>query len=50
MFLCEQGGLSYTDLTPLLKSCRAAYENAAPSPLTSPHARFDVVDWLPLEP
>ena len=50
MFLCEQGGLTYLDLTSVLKPCRAAYEHAVPSPLASPHARFDVVDWLPLEP
>jgi hypothetical protein len=50
MFLCEQGSLTYTDLAPVLKPCRAAYENTASSPLTSPHARFDVIDWLPLEP
>jgi hypothetical protein len=50
MFLCEQGGLTFEELAPLLKPCRAAYEAAAVSPLTSPHARFDVTDWLPLEP
>lgn len=50
MFLCEQGGLTFEELKPLLKPCRAAYEQAAGAPVTSPHARFDVVDWLPLEP
>jgi serine/threonine protein kinase len=50
MFLCEQGGLAFEELRPLLKPCRTAYESAAGSPVTSPHARFDVVDWLPLEP
>jgi hypothetical protein len=50
MFLCEQGGLTFDELAPLLKPCRAAYEAAAGSPVTSPHARFDVTDWLPLEP
>jgi hypothetical protein len=50
MFLCEQGCLTYEELGPLLRSCRAAYEAAAGSPLSSPHARFDVIDWLPLEP
>ena len=50
MFLCEQGGLRYSDLAALLKPCRAAYEANAPSQLTSPHARFDITDWLPLEP
>ncbi|MBI3822669.1 MAG: protein kinase [Planctomycetes bacterium] len=50
MFLCEQGGLAFEELKPLLKPCRAAYEAAVGSPVTSTHARFDVVDWLPLEP
>ena len=50
MFLCEQGGLNFDELTSLLKPCRTAYEANAGSPVTSPHARFDVVDWLPLEP
>ncbi len=50
MFLCEQGGLTYEELKSLLKPCRAAYEANAASQVTSPHARFDVVDWLPLEP
>ena len=39
-----------SDMTTPEFICRAAYEAAAVSPLTSPHARFDVTDWLPLEP
>lgn len=50
MFLCEQGSLSFDELAPLLKPCRGAYEAVVGSPVTSPHARFDVTDWLPLEP
>ncbi len=50
MFLCEQGSLTFEELAPLLKPCRAAYEAAAGSQITSPHVRFDVMDWLPLEP
>jgi hypothetical protein len=50
MFLCEQGGLAFEELKPLLQPCRTVYEAAAQSALTSPHARFDIVDWLPLEP
>ncbi len=50
MFLSEQGGLAWEELGQVLKTCRAAYEGAASSPVTSPHARFDVTDWLPLEP
>ncbi len=50
MFLSEQGSLTFEELTGLLKPCRTAYEAAAATPLTSPHARFDIMDWLPLEP
>jgi eukaryotic-like serine/threonine-protein kinase len=50
MFLREQGDLSSEELISLLKACRAAYENAAVAPTTSPHARYDITDWLPLEP
>ena len=50
MFLCEQGGLTIDALKSLLAPCRAAYEQAVGAPVTSPHARFDVVDWMPLEP
>ena len=50
MFLSEQGSLGWDELTQVLKTCGAAYEAAKTSPITSPHARFDVTDWLPLEP
>lgn len=50
MFLCEQGGLSAADVHTILKPCRAAYDAVANSPNASPHARFDIVDWLPLDP
>lgn len=50
MFLSEQGGLTVKELGPFLKACRAAYEGTTGSAVTSPHARFDVSDWLPLEP
>lgn len=50
MFLCEQGCLTATDLQKLLMPCRAAYEAMMSSPTASPHARFDISDWLPLDP
>jgi hypothetical protein len=50
MFLSEQGCLTFNELNSLLKPCRAAYESAAAAQLTSPHARFDITDWMPLEP
>ncbi|MCI0682858.1 MAG: protein kinase [Gemmataceae bacterium] len=49
MFLCEQG-CAAADVNALLKPCRAAYEAAVSTPAASPHARFDVLDWLPLDP
>jgi serine/threonine protein kinase len=50
MFLREQGCLTAADLQRLLKPCRAAYDALAPTPLSSPHSRFDILDWLPLDP
>jgi hypothetical protein len=50
MFLCEQGGLTAADLHKLLRPCQAAYEAHSAAPTISPHARFDIVDWLPLDP
>jgi hypothetical protein len=50
MFCREQGFLSADDLQRVLGNCRAAYEEAVLAPQVSPHARFDIVDWLPLDP
>jgi serine/threonine protein kinase len=50
MFCREQAELSLEDLDPVLRSCRAAYEQAVNVPQTSPHARFDIQDWMPLDP
>jgi hypothetical protein len=50
MFCREQGCLSVQELHKLLQQFRNAYEAAVTAPITSPHARFDIVDWLPLDP
>jgi eukaryotic-like serine/threonine-protein kinase len=50
MFCREQGCLTVQDLHKLMKQFRAAYEATVCTPLISPHARFDVSDWLPLDP
>jgi hypothetical protein len=50
MFCREQGYLSIEDLQRLLRPCRAAYEEMAGVPHSSPHARCDIVDWMPLDP
>jgi hypothetical protein len=50
MFCREQGALTPQELQKLLRICRATYEAAAVAPQTSPHARFDITDWVPLDP
>jgi serine/threonine protein kinase len=50
MFCREQGALTLEDLERLLRACRSAYDQAATLPQASPHARFDIQDWMPLDP
>ena len=50
MFLREEGKIEARDLDRWLKPARAAYEAIAHSPSVSPHARFDLQDWAPLNP
>jgi len=50
MFCREQGLLAVDDLKQLLRPCRAAYDALVGAPPTSPHARFDILDWVPLDP
>ena len=50
LFCREQGYLSNDDVHRLLRPFRAAYEEAAVVPQVSPHARFDILDWVPLDP
>jgi eukaryotic-like serine/threonine-protein kinase len=50
MFCREQQAITADDLERILRPCRAAYEDAATTPLSSPHARFDIQDWTPLDP
>jgi hypothetical protein len=50
MFCREQPGLGTEDLERLLASCRDAYRETATNPPSSPHARFDIQDWTPLDP
>jgi hypothetical protein len=49
-FCREQGYLRVEDLQRTLRLCQAAYEETATAPTTSAHARFDINDWLPLNP
>jgi hypothetical protein len=50
MFCREQSNLSTEDLLRLMRPFRAAYDQLVRMPNTSPHARFDVTNWVPLEP
>jgi hypothetical protein len=50
MFCREQEELSLEDLAGILHACRPAYDQSANLPQSSPHARFDVQDWMPIDP
>ncbi|HEY1381071.1 MAG TPA: tubulin-like doman-containing protein [Gemmataceae bacterium] len=51
MTICrEADNLTLAELQQILNYGRMAYQELAPQPPTSPHARFDVPEWLPLEP
>jgi hypothetical protein len=50
MFCRDQGLLGTHDLQRVFKACRQAYDATANNPQSSPHARFDLTDWLPLDP
>jgi eukaryotic-like serine/threonine-protein kinase len=45
----EQSRIRYQDLMEILHPCRDAYQNAITNPQVSPHSRFDVQEWVPLE-
>jgi eukaryotic-like serine/threonine-protein kinase len=49
-FCREQGNLGIHSLQREFQPCRRAYEEAATVPPLSPHSRFDIVDWVPLDP
>jgi len=50
MFCREQIGLAVADVRQVLRSCRSAYEESVSVPTSSPHSRFDIVDWIPFDP
>src|SRR5262249_1801330 len=50
LFCREQGYLTPEDLQRLLRPCRPAHAHTATAPHVSPHARFDIVDWVPIDP
>jgi hypothetical protein len=50
MFCREQGFLTIEDMQRLLRPCRPAYESLGGVPHSSPHSRYDILDWVPLDP
>jgi eukaryotic-like serine/threonine-protein kinase len=46
---CRETKLRAADVGETLHYCREAYEERSARPAPSPHARFDVVEWLPLD-
>jgi hypothetical protein len=50
MFCREQAMLRLEDLEPILRGCRNPYHEACLTPQNSPHSRFDLIDWSPLDP
>jgi serine/threonine protein kinase len=50
MFCREQTGLGAQDIERVLHACRNAYHELSTLPQASPHARFDIQDWTPLDP
>ena len=50
LYLCRDAVIPAAALQLLLATCREAYRATVVQPGTSPHARCDIVDWLPLEP
>ena len=45
----EQDYLRNADLAEMLKNCREAYRDLRRTAATSPHARFDIPEWMPLD-
>jgi hypothetical protein len=50
MFCREQGFMTAEDMRAYFKHCRQAYDDLSVVPNSSPHARFDITDWSPLDP
>jgi serine/threonine protein kinase len=50
MFCREQGGYNDEEFQRILQACQPAYVELARVATASPHARFDIQDWAPLEP
>lgn len=49
LFCREQADISLADLQDMLGPCKLAYEEAASTPKDTPHSRYDILQWIPLE-
>ncbi len=49
MFCQEKGVVNGDDLERILRTCRTSYDEVAYVPTTSPHSRFDIQEWTPLD-
>jgi len=45
----EQLYLGTAELKEMLEHCREPYQEMAARPSTSPHSRFDILEWMPLD-
>jgi len=45
----EQSRLASKDLEGILGHCQEAYRELAARPSSSPHSRFDIIEWMPLD-
>lgn len=50
MFCRDYGPINIRDLCRIFKICSNAYNGLANTPNSSPHSRFDILDWMPLDP
>jgi hypothetical protein len=48
-FCREQGFLSHEELQRLMRLCQTAYTELTATTAQSPHARFDISEWMPLD-
>ena len=49
-FVRVQSSMALEELKQLLQLSRTAYGETAGQPPVSSHARFDILEWVPLEP
>ena len=51
MLICrEQAEIGLADIHAMVEPCKDAYLETASAPQSTPHARADILDWIPLDP